>query len=455
MQSLSGRTIGQHIVKEKLGSGGMAEVYKALHPRLNAYRAIKIIRPEFSGSEDFRARFIAEAQLVAGLRHPNIVQVHDFGDEDGLYYMVMEYVEGQDLHSMHKAGRIDLTQAVDLILQVSRGLQEAHGQGVLHRDLKPENVMVNTKGQAILMDFGIARLLDADTRLTQTGMSIGTPQYMAPEQLLGEREVTAAADVYALGVMLYELLVGEQPFRANTPAAAMVKSINDPLPLPRASNPAIPEALENVILRACAKDPQQRFADAAALAAALQAVPLEASTGSDRTDTPTIVMPKDTPAQSNQREHTTSPSNLPWQLIALGQLPLLLIAAQMLGLFSTIGTISIVTHLLAITPLLVYLGVAGKGASKQAPFWLSSALLRALLALIALATLMSHAYFLQMLALETDSTLIYSLAGLPQLGHLALYVYAVATAWPLRPWWARSIAIVQILPLLYILRLYF
>ncbi len=437
MQSLSGRTIGQHIVKERLGSGGMAEVYKALHPRLNAHRAMKVIRPEFSSSEDFRARFTAEAQLVAGLRHPNIVQVHDFGEEDGLFYMMMEFVDGQDLHTLHQGGQVDLAKAVDLMLQVARGLQEAHGQGVLHRDLKPENVMVNTKGQAILMDFGIARLLDADTRLTQTGMSIGTPQYMAPEQLLGERQITAAADVYALGVMLYELLVGEQPFRANTPAAAMIKAINDPLPLPRASNPAIPEALENVMLRACAKDPGQRYVDAGAFAAALQAAPLEESPGSDPTDTPTTVMPKDIPALSIQGGHTSSYANLPWQLIALGQLPLLLVAAQTFGLFYLAGINAIAAHLAIIAPILAYLAIPRQDAGDRSPWWLASAPRRVLLALIALATLL------------------YPLILLPWPTVLALYAYAAATALPLSTWWTRSIAIAQVLPLLFVLRYYF
>lgn len=437
MQSLSGRTIGQHIVKEKLGSGGMAEVYKALHPRLNSHRAIKIIRPEFSSSEDFRARFTAEAQLVAGLRHPNIVQVHDFGEEDGLYYMVMEFVDGQDLHALHQTGGVDMPQAVDLMLQVAQGLGDAHDHGVLHRDLKPENVMVNNKGQAILMDFGIARLVSADTRLTQTGMSIGTPQYMAPEQLMGEKEITAAADVYALGVMLYELLVGEQPFRANTPAAAMVKTINDPLPLPRASNPSIPEGLENVILRACAKDPEQRYADAGSFAAALQDAPLDAPPGSDHTDTPTIVMPNDTPALSSRREHTTSHANLPWQLIALGQLPLLRVAAEWFGLFYLTGVAALAANLAIISPLLIYLAIPRRTGSEGSPWWLVSVPRRLILSVLAL------------------TTLLHTLMLLPRPSVLALYAYAVATAWPLRSWWARAIVFAQVLPLLYVLRYYF
>ena len=158
LDALSGRTIGQHIVKEKLGSGGMAEVYKALHPRLNTHRAIKVIRPEFSGSEDFQARFESEAQLVAGLRHPNIAQIHDFGVEDDLYYMVMEFVEGRDLKSLMDAEAIGTDRAIDVMIQVARGLQEAHRRGVLHRDLKPENIMVTPDGLAVLIIFGIALL---------------------------------------------------------------------------------------------------------------------------------------------------------------------------------------------------------------------------------------------------------------------------------------------------------
>ena len=287
MQSLTGSHIAQHLVKEKLGQGGMADVYKALHLRLNVSRAIKVIRPEFSNTPDFQARFEKEARLVASLRHPNIVQIHDFGEQDSLYYMVMEFVDGANLsHLVQQHGRIAISTATSIIVQVADALDAAHNKGMLHRDLKPENIMVNTDGLAILMDFGIARLVDNNTRLTQTGMSIGTPSYMAPEQALGEAELGPACDIYSLGVVLFELVTGQLPYQADTPIAVMMKALNDPMPMPRSLNPEIPEAFENIILKATAKQVEDRYADAAQFKQDLQGVlqHLETPTSQFRSD---------------------------------------------------------------------------------------------------------------------------------------------------------------------------
>ena len=433
MDALSGRTIGQHIVKEKLGSGGMAEVYKALHPRLNTHRAIKVIRPEFSGSEDFQARFESEAQLVAGLRHPNIVQIHDFGVEDDLYYMVMEFVEGRDLKSLMDAEAIGTDRAIDVMIQVARGLQEAHRRGVLHRDLKPENIMVTPDGLAVLMDFGIARLVSADTRLTQTGMSIGTPQYMAPEQLLGASEVTAAADVYALGIVLYELLVGEQPFRANTPAAAMVKSINDPMPLPRARNAAIPEALENIILKAGAKGAEDRFADAGAFADALEGLRSRPA------------VPRSPPDDAQTEVHrarapeATSAARLPLPVIVLGQVPLVLLAARYTGLVYFEGYPWLAVNCLWVAAMLVCVLRALPELSKR---W------KAALCALSVATFGSSSDALQELSFSGPTALqelayVFAFLMSPTIVVSLCFAYAMVSLWPFSHWWVRGVALVQ------------
>jgi tRNA A-37 threonylcarbamoyl transferase component Bud32 len=266
MADLVGQTIGQYQIVQRLGRGGMADVYKAFHTGLAMYRALKVIRPEFVTEEGFKERFQREAQAVAALRHPNIVQMHDFGVQDNLYYMVMEFIEGQDLKSyLTQHGQIrPFSQIFTILEQVASALGYAHQRGVVHRDIKPANIMLTTEGQAILMDFGIAKMLTLAERMTQTGVGIGTPTYMSPEQARGEATVGPAADIYSLGIVLYEMLTGRVPFSADTPLAVMLKAINDPLPPPRDFSPDIPDVLQGVVLKATAKDPAQRYQTAEA-----------------------------------------------------------------------------------------------------------------------------------------------------------------------------------------------
>lgn len=268
MDNLVGKTLGNYQVVEQLGRGGMANVYKAYHPGLAIYRAIKVIRPEFGNASDFRERFQREAQAVAAMRHPNIVQIHDFGEADGLYYMVMEFVPGTDLKALlQKRGQIRPFQdALKILEQVGSALDYAHKRNLIHRDIKPANIMLDQEGkQAILMDFGIAKLVQSEHQMTQTGVGIGTPAYMAPEQARGQRDVGPTADLYALGIVLYEMLTGQLPFSADTPLAVMLKVVNDPLPLPRYISPDIPDVLQGVILKATAKNPADRYQTAEAL----------------------------------------------------------------------------------------------------------------------------------------------------------------------------------------------
>lgn len=271
---LTGHTLGQYTITARLGRGGMADVYKAYHPKLEVYRAVKVIRPEFVTTSDFRERFQKEAQSVASLRHTNIVQIHDFGEQDDAYYMVMEFVEGQDLKRIIKSeGKIrPIRRPLELINQVADALHYAHSRGLIHRDIKPENIMINEDGLPILMDFGIAKLLTANTQLTQTGMGIGTPAYMAPEQAQALPEIGPTADIYSLSVVLYEMLTGQVPFSADTPMAVMLKAINDPTPMPRQFSGDISENLQQVLLKGMAKDPDNRYKTARQLQKALQEV---------------------------------------------------------------------------------------------------------------------------------------------------------------------------------------
>ena len=281
MTSLVGQSLGPYTITERIGAGGMAEVYKAFHADLSVYRALKVIRPELQLTHGFRARFQKEARSAAALRHPNIVQVHDFGTHGDCCYMVMEFIEGQDLRRVLRArGRIrPIKEAVDLVVQVANALEYAHARGLIHRDIKPENIMIASNGEPILTDFGIAKMLTGETQLTQTGGSVGTPAYMAPEQALATQEVGPPVDVYALTIVLFELLTGRTPYEASTPVAAIVKSIKDPMPMPRSLASDIGEALQGVIVKGAAKEVAERFPSVANLREAL----IEAAQGNANT----------------------------------------------------------------------------------------------------------------------------------------------------------------------------
>jgi len=188
--------------------------------------------------------------------------------------MIMEFVDGDTLKEKISEQPIPVSEAIRITTQVAEGLGMAHARGILHRDLKPENVMLNEDGMAILMDFGIARIIGSDAQLTQTGMSVGTPAYMSPEQITGESEIGPACDIYALGILLFEMLTGSTPFKANTPVAVMMKAVQDPMPMPSALNAGIPDALENIVLKSTAKQPEDRYATVEEMIEALQEVPL-------------------------------------------------------------------------------------------------------------------------------------------------------------------------------------
>jgi len=266
----------------------MATVYKAYEPSLDRTVALKVIRPGLSAEPDFVARFRREAQAVARLSHPSIVQVFAFDEADGQLFLAMQYLEGgtlKDRIALLPLGQLlDPAEVASIVSQVAAALSYAHGRGIVHRDVKPSNVML-TEDRAVVTDFGIAKMMSG-AQLTQTGVGIGTPEYMAPEQGAGT-VVDARADVYSLGVVAFELLTGRVPYMADTPFAVVAAHMRDPLPLPTSINPSLPAAAERALLRALAKDPAQRFESATTFAAALADGLRGAPAGA--TSVPTIV----------------------------------------------------------------------------------------------------------------------------------------------------------------------
>jgi serine/threonine protein kinase len=296
--TLEGTTLGKYRIVKALGRGGMAQVYKAYHPQLDRYMAIKILRSDLAEEDDFLARFRHEAHAVSGLRHANIVQVFDFDVQDDLYYMVMELLEGDTLRALLndyrvRNQRMPLTETVRILNDVLSGLSYAHNEGIIHRDIKPANIMLNKKGQAVLTDFGIAQIIGS-TQHTASGALMGTLNYMAPEQGL-KNQCDRRSDIYSLGIVLFEMLTGYTPFDADTPLAILMKHLNDPLPLPSEIDPSLPPELEKIVLKALAKDPDDRFQSAEEMAEAIQHAAAQLSTSSDQ---PTVLPPVKFPQQA-------------------------------------------------------------------------------------------------------------------------------------------------------------
>jgi serine/threonine-protein kinase len=256
-------------VIERLGSGGMADVYCAQDLQLGRKVALKLLHERFAEDEEFVERFRREASSAAGLQHQHVVSVYDRGDWDGTAYIAMEYIDGRTLKEVvQQEGPMDPARAVDIAIQILRAARFAHRRGVIHRDLKPHNVILDEEGRAKVTDFGIARAGASD--MTATGSIMGTAHYLSPEQAQGHA-VNATSDLYSIGVVLYELLTGQVPFDAESPVSIAVKHVNEsPVP-PARLNGAITPELDAVVLRALAKDPAQRFADADEFIAALEA----------------------------------------------------------------------------------------------------------------------------------------------------------------------------------------
>jgi hypothetical protein len=246
-------------LEEKIGSGGMSSVYRAFDPMLERWVAIKLMHRDISNDPDQLERFRREARAVAQLNHPHVVTVIDAGEDDGAPYIVFEYVEGETLKDrIRRLGRLPVSEAVAYAIEIGRALESAHANRLVHRDVKPQNVLIDADGRAKVTDFGIARSLEAQG-LTATGRVLGTTDYVSPEQALGH-EVTGQSDIYSLGIVLYEMLTGETPFKADTQVAVAMKHVREPLPDVQRRRPEISAALASVVERSTAKETQNRYA---------------------------------------------------------------------------------------------------------------------------------------------------------------------------------------------------
>ncbi|MGF1503749.1 MAG: protein kinase, partial [Anaerolineae bacterium] len=275
MDNLVGKRLGPYEIVEFIASGGMAEVYKGYHAELDRYVAIKIVGRHLDPDPVFNARFRREAKAIAKLRHPNIVQVFDFGAAEGGHYMVMEFIEGQDLagYMIEMRSQRRLMEPADLTFltrQIGLALDHAHSKGVVHRDVKPGNVMLTRAGQAILTDFGLALLNSRSVEDQSSGTAFGTPEYMSPEQVTDSRAATASSDLYSLGVMVFELVTGQLPFTGGSPVETAMRHLNEMPPDPRDINPNVPPSVAAVVLHAMSKDPAERFRTGSHLASALE-----------------------------------------------------------------------------------------------------------------------------------------------------------------------------------------
>lgn len=259
MESGTIRQVGKYKLIGMLGRGGMAIVFEGIHPTLGRPVAVKMLSHELVYDKEFADRFKNEAKIIASLRHENIVEVFDTEEAFATYFIVMEKLEGIDLEKMVEArGTLPATQARDILRQFASALNYAHQRGIVHRDIKPSNIVVNPKGLVKLMDFGIAQHPTLESALEVKEGVIGTPEYMSPEQALGE-SIDGRSDIYSLGIVAYEMLTGELPFTHQDPVETLRMQLNTPMPNPRLKNPAVPDDLVKLVLKATAKKPQDRF----------------------------------------------------------------------------------------------------------------------------------------------------------------------------------------------------
>jgi serine/threonine protein kinase len=269
LNSLIGKSLGQFRIVDRIGAGGMATVFKAYQPNLDRYVAVKVLPAYHARDPIFLKRFQQEARSVAKLQHANIVPIHEFGEQDGITFIVMEYVDGGTLKDRLKRS-ISVAESVDFVIQAAEGLGCAHGHGIVHRDVKPANMLVRKDGHLLLSDFGIAKILEGTSNLTRAGTGIGTPQYMSPEQGTGQA-VDRRSDIYSLGIVLFHALTGKVPFNADSPISITVKHLNEPLPVEKLREAGVPLPIEQVVLKMTAKSAADRYQTTDALIEALTA----------------------------------------------------------------------------------------------------------------------------------------------------------------------------------------
>jgi eukaryotic-like serine/threonine-protein kinase len=324
-----GETVANRFeVEELVGAGGMSSVYRARDALLERHVALKVLHQQYGDDEEFVERFRREARSVAQLSHPNIVTVIDRGEDRGRQFIVFEYIDGENLKQLVvRRGRLAVREALELAIQVARGLAFAHESGIVHRDVKPQNVLLNGDGQAKVTDFGIARTMNVDG-VTQAGTILGTSNYIAPEQASGQ-EVDAHTDVYSLGVVLYELLAGDVPFPGENFVSVALKHVNDPPPNLLEVRRDVPPRVAAAVDRALEKDPRRRFPTMDSFAAELAAC-LAALDGHS-VEPGTVVLPPRPGADRRRRQ-----SMSPWP-VALAAVGLAAIAAVIVGFFALRG----------------------------------------------------------------------------------------------------------------------
>jgi len=300
---------GRYEVLSPLGKGGMGMVYKAQDRMLDEAVAIKVLRSEFAHTAEMAKRFRHEIKLARKVSHRNVCRIYEYGEEQGVRYISMEFVEGTDLRQLmdERGGWLEVEEACEVALQAAEGLQAIHDVGIIHRDLKTTNIMRDSRGAVRLMDFGIAKVESTDLHgLTITGQVMGTPEYMSPEQCFGEK-LDHRCDIYALGVVFYEMLTGSVPFHGDTPVATLFKHIQDPVPLDGPVGGRIPQQLAVVLRRALAKNRADRYTSASAMAEALRAVTATFAHGAPTAAIPALLSPADSgthEAESDRRRVT-------------------------------------------------------------------------------------------------------------------------------------------------------
>lgn len=308
--SLVGRKLGTYKITDMLGQGGMATVYKGYREDIDRYVAIKVLPPHPGLDQQFIERFRLEARTIAKLQHPHILPLYDYGVEDDILYLVMAYIEGGSLSNRIDRGQLNVKEVDTLLRQIAPALDYAHRQGVIHRDIKPDNILLDKEGHPLLADFGIAKMSTGGSKLTVTGGLVGTPAYMAPEQASGETDISASADIYSLGIVVYEMLTGKQPFTAETPMQVVLKHMTEPIPSIVNQVEGLPATLELVMQRVLSKSPQNRYKTAAEFAEdfnrAIQGVSLDADStaildfNARPSPDPTILAPAATPTLTDQ-----------------------------------------------------------------------------------------------------------------------------------------------------------
>jgi serine/threonine-protein kinase len=280
------QSIDRYEIIEELGRGGMATVYKARDPLFEREVAIKVLPPELSRDAQFRSRFIREARTIAALEHPSIVPVYDYGESYDQPYLVMRYMTGGSLTDLLHQGPLSLTQTSKILQRISLALDAAHQKGIIHRDLKPGNILFDQYGEAYLADFGIVHLASSSEALTATGSLVGTPSYMSPEQVHSDKELDGRSDIYALGVILFQMLTGDVPYAADTPVKTMMQHVMEPIPRILERRPDLAPQFDTIITKAMAKDREDRFATGSDLSTALDTLINQAGPAADNPPPP-------------------------------------------------------------------------------------------------------------------------------------------------------------------------